>query len=90
MRNNSPKKKNRGKILKIKQGYNPNSSSMGSIVFVLPAIMFAVFITAGAVLGALSSLLTGKRGDTGKNSMQTFFMRHYLKQQEKTVRKRTR
>jgi hypothetical protein len=49
----SPKKNVKGKILRVKQGYNPNSSSMGSIVFILPATVLAV--TAG--FGAVSSII---------------------------------
>jgi len=70
------KKRPGGKVLKIKRGYNPNSSSMGSIVFVLPAIMFAITIAAGAVLGALSPML------------QSFFLRLHQKRQERLVRKK--
>lgn len=33
------KKHNNGQILKIKEGFNPNSSSIGSIVFSLPVIL---------------------------------------------------
>jgi hypothetical protein len=34
----SPKEKTdeKGNILRLKQGYNPNSSSVGSVIFVLP------------------------------------------------------
>jgi hypothetical protein len=46
----------KGKILRIKQGYNPNSSSMGSIVFVLPAILFVITVIFGALSGILSTI----------------------------------
>jgi hypothetical protein len=39
----------KGKILRVKQGYNPNSSSMGSMVFSLPAVLLAVTVGFGAV-----------------------------------------
>jgi hypothetical protein len=48
-----PKK---GRILKIKQGYNPNSSSIGSLVFILPNML----LTVGVVFGAVSGLLISK------------------------------
>ena len=32
----------KGRILRIKTGYNPNSSSMGSIIFALPVSMMAL------------------------------------------------
>jgi hypothetical protein len=43
-----------GRILRVKYGYNPNSSSMGSIVFALPASL--VGVTAG--FGFVSSVIT--------------------------------
>ncbi len=42
-----------GRILRIKEGYNPNSSSMGSIVFHLPASLIGIT----AAYGVLSSIL---------------------------------
>jgi hypothetical protein len=47
------KNKKTGKILRIKQGYNPNSSSLGSVVFSFPTAMVAlpvIFATVGALL----------------------------------------
>ena len=42
----------RGRILRVKTGYNPNSSSMGSIVFALPVALIG--LTAGfSVLSGL-------------------------------------
>ena len=42
----------KGKILKVKHGYNPNSSSMGSLIYALPVSVMAV--TGGfAVVSAL-------------------------------------
>ncbi len=32
----------KGNLLRLKQGYNPNLSSMGSIVFALPAALLVV------------------------------------------------
>ena len=42
-----------GKILKIKQGYNPNSSSIGSIIFVLPVAL----LSSTAIFAVVSSVL---------------------------------
>ena len=53
-------RKPKGKILRVKQGYNPNSSSMGSIIFVLPAAMLAVTAVFGALSGLLAPLLLRK------------------------------
>ena len=46
-------KKPKGKILRVKHGYNPNSSSMGSLIFALPTTLFAA--TAG--FSIVSSLI---------------------------------
>ena len=43
----------KGKILRVKQGYNPNSSSMGSIVFALPAALLGIATAFGAVSGVI-------------------------------------
>jgi hypothetical protein len=52
---NSPGKNTKGRILRVKQGYNPNSSSMGSIVYVLPATLLAITIGFGAISGIIMS-----------------------------------
>lgn len=53
-----------GKILRVKQGYNPNSSSIGSIIFVLPTALLGVTAGFGAVSGAImAALMTGKARD---------------------------
>ena len=38
----------KGRILRLKQGYNPNSSSIGTIVFALPAALMASTVAFGA------------------------------------------
>jgi hypothetical protein len=43
----------KGKILRVKQGYNPNSSSMGSIIFALPVSLVAVTFGLAAVSGLI-------------------------------------
>lgn len=45
----------KGKILRVKPGYNPNSSSMGSIVFALPAVLLGVTVAFGAISGIITS-----------------------------------
>jgi hypothetical protein len=50
-----PGKNTKGKILRVKQGYNPNSSSMGSIVFTLPAAILAATVGFGAVSSVIMS-----------------------------------
>lgn len=57
----------KGRILRVKHGYNPNSSSLGSeffAVFVVPASLFAVTIGFGAVSGMIfSAFMRQKTGD---------------------------
>jgi len=46
-------KSKKGKILRVKQGYNPNSSSIGSIVFAVPTMLLissAIFGTAASII----------------------------------------
>lgn len=59
---NSADKNIKGKILRVKQGYNPNSSSMGSMVFSLPAVLLAVTVGFGAVSGLIMAAFI-KRDD---------------------------
>ena len=44
---------NKGRVLRVKYGYNPNSSSIGSIVFALPAALLGITAAFGAVAGAI-------------------------------------
>jgi hypothetical protein len=57
---NSPNKKEKGKILRVKPGYNPNSSSMGSMVFVLPAALLAITAGFGVISGIIMSVFIKK------------------------------
>jgi len=59
---NSPNKKPKGKILRVKLGYNPNSSSLGSMVFIFPASLLAVTMGFGAISGIIMSAFI-KRSD---------------------------
>ena len=45
----------KGKILRIKHGYNPNSSSMGSIIFALPVALLGISIGFGAVSSIIAA-----------------------------------
>ena len=38
----------RGRILRLKLGFNPNSSSIGTIVFAMPAAMIGLTVAFGA------------------------------------------
>lgn len=50
----------RGRILRIKEGYNPNSSSLGSIVFSFPGILLAVPVVFSAAAAFLARKLLRK------------------------------
>jgi len=54
----------KGRILRVKQGYNPNSSSMGSIVFALPAALLGTTTVFGAVSGAIMAAFMKKTDDS--------------------------
>jgi len=58
MKNINEKKK--GKILRVKLGYNPNSSSMGSIIFILPAALLAITAGFGTISGIIMSAFLKK------------------------------
>jgi len=45
----------KGKILRVKLGYNPNSSSIGSMVFAIPAAMLGVAVGFGTLSGIIVS-----------------------------------
>jgi len=65
---NSPDKKGKGKILRVKTGYNPNSSSMGSIVFVIPAALLGITAGFGVISGIIMSAFIKKSGKKVKNN----------------------
>ena len=53
----------RGKILKLKLGFNPNSSSVGTTVVVL----LWTLVSSGAVLGLAAAVLAARvRGEDSK------------------------
>lgn len=45
-----------GKILRFKEGYNPNSSSVGSIVFAFPVAVAVI----PSILGAVGAIVFSK------------------------------
>ena len=51
----------KGRILRVKRGYNPNSSSMGSIVFALPSLLLGTTALFGAVAGLVASAFLRSR-----------------------------
>jgi hypothetical protein len=66
-------KNSKGRILRVKQGYNPNSSSMGSIVYTLPAALLAVTVGFGAVSSIILSAFlkdTKKKTDADEGAQQ--------------------
>jgi len=52
----------KGRILRVKPGYNPNSSSMGSVIFALPAAMLGVTVAFGVVSSLILALVLGRGG----------------------------
>jgi hypothetical protein len=64
---NLPNKKEKGRILRVKLGYNPNSSSMGSMVFVFPATLLVVTVGFGAISGIIMSVFIKRSGKKVKN-----------------------
>jgi hypothetical protein len=63
----SPQK---GKILRVRQGFNPNSSSLGTVVFSFKAAMLALpvlFSTAGAIIMARAEARAAK-SDSHENA----------------------
>lgn len=55
----------KGKILRIKHGFNPNSSSIGSIIFSLPVALMAVTFGFSAASALISPLFLGNREQSG-------------------------
>ena len=52
----------KGKILRVKKGYNPNSSSIGSMVFALPVAFLGITAAFGAVSGIIMAAFMTKTG----------------------------
>jgi len=58
-----PEYKGNGKILRIKEGYNPNSSSLGSIVFSFPAALLAVPVLFSAAAALIATKFIGRQNE---------------------------
>ena len=58
-----------GKILRVKLGYNPNSSSIGSMVFAIPATMLGVAVGFGTLSGIIVSAFS-KNSNTSEPKKQ--------------------
>ncbi|MCG8550738.1 MAG: hypothetical protein MI799_10090 [Desulfobacterales bacterium] len=62
----------KGKLFKVKHGYNPNSSSMGSLIYALPVSMIAVTggfaVVSALILTAFAEKLQGKSEDLGRDT----------------------
>lgn len=52
----------RGKVFALKEGYNPNSSSLGSIVFSYPEAWLLAPVIAGTVTAAIAAFFSQKPG----------------------------
>ena len=64
-----PKYEGKGKVLRVKQGYNPNSSSLGSIVFSFPAAMLAVPVLLSTTAALIyTKVLNKKNSDKALNN----------------------
>ena len=59
-----------GRILRLKQGYNPNSSSIGSIVFAVPALILALPAVFGAATAVILAALPEREKDSGTKEEQ--------------------
>ena len=59
----------KGKILRVKLGYNPNSSSIGSMIFAIPAAMLGVAVGFGTLSGIIVSAFS-KKSSTDESEKQ--------------------
>jgi len=57
----------KGKILRVKEGYNPNSSSMGSVVFAFPTALFTIAASFSIVSGVIMAKFIRKDEDVDKS-----------------------
>ena len=58
----------KGRVLRVKEGFNPNSSSLGSIVFSIhTALVAAPLLLAGTAAWIASHLATDKPMQTEQN-----------------------
>jgi hypothetical protein len=86
----------KGKILKVKIGYNPNSSSMGSMIFILPAALLGITVIFGAISGVIFSLFLKKTEENSKKEEKSeknrnedkSFCSLFFNKEEKSEKKR--
>ena len=50
-------------VLKIKKGFNPNSSSIGTIIYSFPV----AFIALSAITAILAAVIGGKKDDSNED-----------------------
>ena len=58
----------KGKILKVKKGYNPNSSSMGSIVFSFTPLLLCASTLFAGIAGVVFSFFLKKINKESENN----------------------
>ncbi|MDH3982153.1 MAG: hypothetical protein OES84_04550 [Kiritimatiellaceae bacterium] len=61
----------KGRILRLKQGYNPNSSSIGSMIYAVPVAMLSASIAFGAVSGVIYSAFNKRNEEDKTKADQT-------------------
>lgn len=59
--------KTKGRILSIKRGYNPNSSSIGSEIIAFVTSVAAVSTAVGVVTALVAGRKLKKQGEKGKD-----------------------
>jgi hypothetical protein len=62
---------NPGRILRIKQGFNPNSSSIGSIIFALPVSLMAATVGLSVISGLVLQHFIRKPPDASERGGAT-------------------
>jgi hypothetical protein len=53
----STSREHKGRVLRVKHGYNPNSSSLGTVIFAIPAAIAAFSVASTGIAGALLAKL---------------------------------
>ena len=61
-------KATKGRILRVKYGYNPNSSSIGSIVYVFSAKILGAAVGFGVVASLICSAFLGRPRGSAERS----------------------
>jgi hypothetical protein len=56
----------RGRVLRVKEGFNPNSSSLGSVIFSIPAALVAAPVLLAGVAALLAARLARKGKEAGQ------------------------